>query len=323
VLSIRWSLRLQTGITWLKLATLALIAITGLVVLTGATSIPISPLWKTGFQGMPTSGQKVSSTLFRILWAYDGWRGLNLCLGELKNPRRNLVISTAGGVGIITILYCLTVMSFFTVITMEDAIESKVVLAGVWGTKAFGPAFGHVVIPIAISVSSVGAILANIFPFSRVIVEASKAGYIPCSSVWTRVHPRWNTPLASICLALALSLAYHLAPPPGDAFDLLLDITGYPNWLFVGTTIAGLVYLRYSEPKRERTFRVWLPLAFVFIAVAVFLTVFPFVPPESGKIMSDHGVPYFTPPLVAILVIALGSVTWFFRVHRARRNVAQ
>ncbi|RKP39175.1 amino acid/polyamine transporter I [Dimargaris cristalligena] len=313
--SVKWALRAQTAFTWVKMMVLGLISITGLVVLSGVTSIPRSPLWAEGFKG-PTSAQQVCSTLFRVLWAYDGFKSLFFCLGELKNPRRNVIVCTASGIGMVTVLYVLTIVSYFTVISFDEAIASQEVLAGLWGLKVFGSTFGQIIIPVAVAISCLGSAAAAVFPFSRVIIETAHIGYIPLGHLWGHIHPKWGTPVYGLLLGYVLTLVYLLAPPPGEAFGLLVDIVGYPNWMFTGLVLVGLIYLRYTAPGLERPFRVWLPLTYVFITVAIFLTVFPFVPPLDGHILSKSGVPYFTAPLVAVFIMLLGIPTWYFQYYQ-------
>ncbi|KAJ1650761.1 methionine permease [Dispira simplex] len=313
--SVKWALRFQTAFTWLKIAVLALISVSGMVIISGVTHVPMSSLWKHPFRGT-TTVQQVCSTLFRVLWAYDGFKGLNFCLGEVKNPQRNLILCSSFGTGLVTIFYSLTIVSLFAVVSMEETLASQELLAGLWGTKVFGSVFGEVVVPLAVAISCLGSTAATVFPFSRVIVEASSLGYIPYGHYWSRIHPRFGTPLLGLCLGYAVTIVYLLAPPPGEVFSMLIDIVGYPNWLFTGITITGLAYFRYIEPSLHRPFRVWLPLAFVYMVVALFLSVIPFVPPANGKVVSDHGVPYYVSPLVAVIVILLGFPTWYYQFYR-------
>ncbi|KAJ1922778.1 hypothetical protein IWQ60_006310 [Tieghemiomyces parasiticus] len=315
--SVKFALHCQTVFTWVKLIVLTLISISGLVILSGVTKIPVSPLWSTPFQSNHTmSAQQVCSTLFRVLWAYDGFKGLFFCLGELKNPRRNLIICTASGIGLVTVLYTLSIVSYFTVVTFEESLESQEVLAGLWGSKVFGPTFGQIIIPIAVAISCLGSTAAAVFPFTRVIIESSKLGYIPYGHLWSRIHPKWGTPVYGLFLGYFITLVFLLAPPPGEAFSLLVDVVGYPNWLFTGLTLCGLLYLRYTAPDLPRPFRVWLPLTCVFIAVSVFLSIFPFVPPVDNQIFSPSGIPYFTAPIIAIGIILLAIPSWYFQFYR-------
>ncbi|KAJ1964486.1 hypothetical protein H4R35_007144 [Dimargaris xerosporica] len=321
MVSTKWSLRALDALTWLKLGVLALISLTGIGILLGwASNVPRSDLWSRGFSGTTRSLHRHSSAIFDAFWAYDGWHNLNFCLGELKNPHRNLPICATGGVLVTTVLYLFTNVAFFSVVSMEDVLLEQEVLAGTWGTMVFGEAFGRIVIPIAIAVSCAGSVSAMIFGISRLIVAAGQKNYLPYGTFWAKLHRKTGTPINALILNFFLVTLYTLGPPPGEAFQFLVTFVSYPTRLFYGLTVVGLLLLRRREPHLTRIFKVWLPLPYVFIITTLFLCVFSFMPPLDGKIINDNGIPYFLSPMLGALYILVGVPFWYYLVHR--RNVA-
>ena len=49
--------------------------------------------------------QGFGAALIPVLFTYGGWQTANFVAGEVKNPRRNLVIALVGGVLAVTVIY--------------------------------------------------------------------------------------------------------------------------------------------------------------------------------------------------------------------------
>lgn len=71
----------------------------------------------------------------------------------------------------------------------------------------------------------------------------------------------------------------------------------------------GLFLLRRRSPHLPRPFKVWLPIAILFLLAQVFLIVTPFIRPVGGK--GDTSLPYWLAPLVSVLFMAGGVMGWF------------
>jgi amino acid transporter len=83
---------------------------------------------------------------------------------------------------------------------------------------------------------------------------------------------------------------------------------GYPNALIMLMVTIGLLLLRRRAPNLRRPFKIWLPLAYFFIAIQVFLIITPFIRPIDGK--GDTSLPYWLPPVTAMIVLVGGFVYW-------------
>ena len=85
---------------------------------------------------------------------------------------------------------------------------------------------------------------------------------------------------------------------------------GYPTALISFMVTIGLLILRRRAPSLRRPFKVWLPLAFLFLAAQVFLIITPFIRPVDGK--GDTSLPYWLPPVTSLTILVAGLMYWLF-----------
>ena len=130
-----------------------------------------------------------------------------------------------------------------------------------------------------------------------------------------RVHPRYQTPAASIVAQAVWSGVLVLS---GGA-NALTTYTGFAVVLFSGVAVVSLFVLRRREPDAPRPFRAWgypvAPAIFVIASLAIVL----------NALWADLVVPMQTgapwgPAAAGILIIALGIPLYFFFSRRRRRG---
>jgi len=236
-------------------------------------------------------------------------------LGELKNPRKNLPIAAGVGVSLVTVLYIMANIAYITVVPAAVAFSSKEILAGTFAEIVFGPVFGKHILPLFVSLSTYGAVCAMVFSASRVMVVAAEEGYLPGSRFFCATHPRFHTPVNALIFNWIWTMVLMLAPPPGDAFSFLVDLISYPSWFFYGLSVTGLLVMRFTEKERERSFKVPFPIAIFFIAMAIFLCIFPFVPPtDHAAWFNSDGVPFYMSSLLGVISILAPIPLWYVMV---------
>ena len=180
-------------------------------------------------------------------------------------------------------------------------IEKGELLAATFFSHTFGDIAGAKIFPICIALSAFGAVCAMVFSAASLIQSASVSGYLPLSSVFKQVHPKTKTPVNALLLHWAIVCALLVLPPAGKAFDFLVSLVCYPVWIFYGFAVVGLLIMRKSHAHLPRPFKIWAPFCWVFIAVSVFLAVFPLVPPTE-----DPGYPYYLPAVLGLIFIIIG-----------------
>ncbi|KAI8872116.1 amino acid transporter [Ramicandelaber brevisporus] len=314
--SVRWSVRVNNFLTMFKILVLLLISFSGIIVLTGATSIPRQlDNWHSTIPDFAFSPRNYASALFKIMFAFDGWNNLNYSLGELKNPKRNLPIAVGSGVATVSVLYVLANVAYFSVVPMSLIETSKEILAGDYCRIVFGETFGRVVLPLFVAVSCLGSVSAMIFGMSRVIVVAAQENYIPYGKSLGRINARFGTPFNALVFNALVILMYIVLPPPGDVFDLLVDLQGYPMWVFYGITGTGLLVLRFREPDTHRPFKALWVAPVLFVGSSLFLSVVPFIPPNytAAALNEVKGFPYWLAPTAGALIILLSIPIYLYQ----------
>ena len=159
-----------------------------------------------------------------------------------------------------------------------------------------------------IALSAYGAVCAMVFSASRVIFAAAQCKLLPGSKYLCIMNKRFGTPVNALLCNFVITVLLIVVPPPGAAFDFLVDMVGYPTWVFYGLSVVGLIMMRYSHAHLARPIKAWIPVAVFFILASVFLSIFPFVPKES------HEFPYYMPSLVGVVFILSGVPIWWFMI---------
>ncbi|KAG0234672.1 hypothetical protein BGW42_006292 [Actinomortierella wolfii] len=267
--------RIQDVFTLIKIISLLVISIAGLVVLAQQTTSS-SHVFDHAFEGesQPSLGD-IALGLYTGLWAYDGWNNLNYVSGEMKNPIKDLPKVIFAGVPIVIVLYLLANTAYYAVLPTSVVMNTNTVAID-FGKQLFGPT-GGVLFAICVACSCFGAANGGMFTGARVIYAAAREGYLP--KIFGKVHERRRTPVAAFMLQACMTTIMILA----GTFSTLVNFFSVAAWLFYLLSILGLLYLRYHEPNLKRPFRVWTVVPVLFSFLGLFLLLMPFVraPKES------------------------------------------
>lgn len=100
-----------------------------------------------------------------------------------------------------------------------------------------------------------------------------------------------------------------VAPPPGPAYNFIVNLYTYPGaWIgaFVG---GGLLFLQFR--KAENWTSPWhtpWPVTALWVLSNAFLVVTPFIPPVTD--WNADGYPYYVFPVVGVGVLLIGVAYW-------------
>ncbi|KAJ2374953.1 hypothetical protein IW150_002818 [Coemansia sp. RSA 2607] len=316
VVSVRWSLRLLNFFAFVKIATLLVVSFTGFLLMVGAVKRTAGTNWSRGFRGTRLDAQSFASAMTRLFWSWEGWSNVGYVVGEVKNVKRNLPLSLGLAMSTLAVLYLLANVAYFSVIPLED-IDNGTLLAAQFMDKIFGHAVGQVVLPVCIGLSILGVVMSELFGGGRLMYTAGKTGFVPYGAVLGDVHPRFGTPIYALLIIWALSLVFLFAPPPGKAFDLLVDLVQEGMWYFYALTAFGVIVLRRRLPDYPlRRFRSSLVLSFLFGALSLVLGILQFYPPALVPGKKKPELPYYLAPLLGVVFMTLCLIPWYLRMWR-------
>lgn len=307
--ALKWGLRLQNLLGFIKLAILLIIVISGFAALGGALKVPNPHNFDNAFEGTTGSSYGVVTALYNVIWSYIGYSNANYALAETKNPVKTLKLAAPIALGGIAILYMLANIAYFAAVPKDEILSSGRILAASFFRNVMGPKAERA-LSVFVALSAFGNVLSVIFSQGRIVQELGREGILPFSRFWASNRP-FNAPLAGLFEHWLVSVIIMLAPPPGDAYNFILNVISYPLAI-VNTFVAlGLIWL-YTHREQYQwnpPFRATLPVAIFFFASNVYLVIAPFVPPSDGVSVYET-LPYWLHCVVGWGIIAGGGVYW-------------
>ena len=219
--------------------------------------------------------------------AYDGWVALSFVAGEVRNPKRNLLLALALAVGLAVAIYVLANVAYLRVLTVGEIAATDRVGA-MAAERAMGT-WGASFVSLTILLSIVGAINGWAMTAPRIYFAQAQDGLF--FRRFAEIHPRFQTPGFSILVFGAWSALLALT----GTYENLASYAMFAAWIFYGLTSGGVLVLRRKFPDRPRPYRMtgYPVTLFLFIAVALgFVT---------NTIIETPG-----PAIVGVLLIAAG-----------------
>ncbi|MBI2267150.1 MAG: amino acid permease [Armatimonadetes bacterium] len=285
-LSTRCGASAQNLMTGLKLAALCILGFVTLAF--GKGVVAASPSHSPEASGMGLLGA-FGLAMIAALWAYDGWGNLTFTAGEIRDPGRNIPRSLFLGVGVVTLLYCVTNMGYLHVLPLDRIIQSQRVASD--AAQAVLGLGGGKWISAAILVSTLGCVNGMILAGPRIYYAMARDGLFFKGA--SGVHPRFLTPFGSVVAQGLWAVVLTLS----GRYDELFTYVMFAAWIFYGLTVAALFVFRargMESPYRAWGYP-WVPAVFVAASGFLVLNTLHQRPRESllGLGIMLAGLPFF------------------------------
>lgn len=280
-----------------KVFTLAKVA--GLLLIIGSAL-----LWHGGLQvvhGNPPGGFSFSHfgvALIACVLACDGWVQLSFVAGEIRNPKRNILLALAIGSAACTAVYVLTNIAYMRVLSVPEIAASEHVGASV-AERVMGHG-GGVLVSVIILMSIIGTLNGCFLTSPRIYFAQARDGLF--FHKFGEVHSRHETPGFAI-IAQGVWAAVLLI---SGSYESLLDYAMFAIWLSYGFMVAGVIVLRIQRPELPRPYRMWgYPVtAILFLLITTWFL---------GNMIVSRPVP----SLAGLGLILTGVPIYFFWARRS------
>ncbi|CAG0919211.1 unnamed protein product [Notodromas monacha] len=190
---VKWATRVQDVFTFAKVIALIIIIIAGMYELCQGHFEHFN------FENTETDIKKISLAAYAGLFAYNGWNYLNYIVEELIDPLKNLPRAVAISCTLVTVIYVLTNVAFFTAMSPLEMLESQAV-AVTFADKLFGMV--SFTIPIFVAMSTFGAVNGILLTSSRLFYVGAREGQMP--EILTHIQLTRATPAPAVLFQIVL-----------------------------------------------------------------------------------------------------------------------
>jgi APA family basic amino acid/polyamine antiporter len=282
-LGVRPGSRLQTALTVVKVAAIALMIGVGFALAEGAPPTPAVAL-----EG--GTAQDFLLALVAALFAFGGWHMVTYSADETVEPERTIPRALLWGTLVVTLAYVGLNAVYFHVLPLDRVIGSDRIAADAADALlGFG---GGAVMSGLVVVSTFGALTGIILTGPRVYWAMARDGLL--FRRFAELHPRFRTPHQAIVLQGVWSSVLVLT----GTYRALFVRVIYTEWLFFALMALALLRFR-RRPDLRRGFSVWgypvTPLVFAGSAFAIVVNQLLSEPAEAlvGLTFLGAGVPVF------------------------------
>ncbi|KAA8565964.1 hypothetical protein EYC84_009773 [Monilinia fructicola] len=269
------------------------------------------------FANSSTQPHDYATALLKILYCFRGYSTANQVLSSIRNPIPTLRTAAPIALGLVSAAYILANIAYFMVVELDDFRSAGVVVAGHFFKNIFGQVIGENVLPIAVVVSAFGNIAATSFAQARVNQELGRDGLLPFSRFFAgNAVEGGDAPVSGLFLHWLVSVLVIVVPPPGEIYDFLVDIGGYPVSIISVAISGGLLYLQLTPSENyDSPFKAKKIYTVVFMLSNVLLLILPWIKPAEEK--GDGRFPYYAYPATALAILGSGVIYWgYWRISR-------
>jgi basic amino acid/polyamine antiporter, APA family len=247
----------------------------------------------TGAEWGWTTVRIVGVALVGALFSSDAWNNVTFTAGEIRNPKKNLPLSLAIGVGVVSLLYLLANVVYLMALTLsqiQSAPEDRVATFAIHQVMG---ASAQQLMAALVLVSTFGCVNGMVLAGARVYYAMAKDGLF--FRAVERVNPKTHVPVVSLWTQCAWASFLTLTGRYSD----LLDYVIFAVLLFYVLTIVGLFVLRKQRPDAERPYKAFgypvLPALYIAAASGIEALLLIYKPNYTwpGLILVLLGIPVY------------------------------
>ncbi|XP_061532894.1 asc-type amino acid transporter 1 [Phycodurus eques] len=290
--SVRMATRIQDVFTVGKLLALGLIIAVGVVQIFKGNFEALTPQVVFSMDRTPSVGQMALAFL-HASFAFSGWNFLNYVTEEVVDPRRNLPRAIYISIPLVTLVYTLTNMAYFSSMSSDELLSSNAV-AVTFGEKLLG--MFSVIMPISVALSTFGGINGYLFTSSRLCFSGAREGHLP--RLLAMIHVTKCTPIPALLVCCTAAMVILCI---GETHNLI-NCVSFINYLSYGVTIAGLLFHRWKKPNLYRPIKVHLVVPLCYLMFWALLL----------------GFSLYSEPLVCgvgLVIMLTGVPVYFLGIH--------
>ena len=231
------------------------------------------------FVGTSTNFLAYAQAFYGGMWSFDGWNQLNFIVEELRNPVRDFPRAIYLSIPLVTIVYVLVNIAYFTVLSPQEVMTSSAV-ATTFAYRTLGPTWAWIV-PVGVVLSTLGSTNGTVFTSARFVNVASRRSHLPrFLSYIDVIH---NTPSAAVFFECLIALLFVI--PDSSNFSTMMDYFSLCQWVFYGMSCFAVVILRYKAEYKDkpRVYRVPLIIPIISSLGSLYLVLAPIIDDPSIK----------------------------------------
>ena len=284
-------------------------------------------LLEEGGRTIPSGNNDLSLQTFLMASAllfssFIGFDSIAQAGGEARNPQRTLPLAIFIAIGAVSVYYFIFTAAVYHAVPWtfiaEEAQQRDLAAPGLLSyLLASGWA---VAITLGAAIALINDLPAMLLSVSRLMFAWAEDGIFPRRV--SRIHPRYQTPVWAILISGAMAtvgiLGSHLA---GDFFlgiDIMVTAM-LVNFLLMCLTVVRLPF--YNPPLAREVSVVKSRSLQLLIAISGVILLSLFLAVHTLKdFQSEVSAWYFHPTLVWLLVMALASLIFLWKVRRLKKE---
>ncbi|KAF8786972.1 Y+L amino acid transporter 2-like [Argiope bruennichi] len=261
--SMKWVTRIQDSFAFAKIVALLIIIGAGMYHLIFGNTENLQNVT----EDTSWNFSNIALAFYSGMFSFSGWNALNFVTEEMKNPVRDLPRAIIISIPLVSLIYLMTNVAYFSVLTKDEILSSSAT-AGSFGDKVLGVMSW--IMPLCVALSTFGGLNGGIFSSSRLFFVGAREGHLP--RIVSMINVQHSTPTPSLIFLAIMTIFYLWV----GGIYVLINFTSFIEALFITLTISALLYLRIRAPKMDRPIKVSLFFPICFLLIGILLVILPF-----------------------------------------------